>query len=62
MIEEVSLGCYRVLPGLSQMLLIVSKIQADSALRRGYNQTGRNERVSLGMSINNAKKAQLINN
>lgn len=55
MIGGVSFGCYWVLPGLSQMLLIVSKIQADSALSQFYNETRKNGFVSLEIGITNAK-------
>jgi hypothetical protein len=62
MIGEVSFGCYWVLPGLSQMLLIVSKIQAESALPEFYNETRWNGSVSLAMGITNAKNTQKVNN
>ncbi len=43
------------------MLLIVSKIQADSALRQFYNKTGRIECISLSIGITNDKNTQVIN-
>jgi len=62
MIGEVSFTCNRVLPGLSQMLPIVSKIQADSALAQFYNKTGVKKCNLLVKGINNGKTTQIVNN